>query len=392
MANLAEKREKILVITNIAPLYRKILWLSLLENKKFEFHFYFGLNMYSGIKTIDFTENSFSLYQNRIHQLKNKFLQKKRLVWQSDVIYKIVTKKFSSAIVTGDMNILSNWIIIVICKLRNKKVTLWSHGLYGNESKIKEILRTTFFKLADHHLLYERRGKDMMINAGFEPEKLHVVFNSLDYALQLKLRERNDLSEDKNLFSFFSNLNLPSLIFIGRLTQIKKIDLLLNAVYLLNKKANRLNVIIVGEGDAEKSLKELAQKGIDDGFVHFYGTCYDEERLSTFISNADLCVSPGNVGLTAIHSLSYGTPVCTHNNLANQMPEVQAIKEGYNGIFFKENDVNSLATSIHKWVFENKKTRKQIKKNCFEVIDTFYNTNYQTKVIENLLNNKKPLL
>ena len=44
-------------------------------------------------------------------------------------------------------------------------------------------------------------------------------------------------------------------------------------------------------------------------------------------------VSPGNVGLTAIHSLSYGTPVLTHNNFNNQMPEVESIQPGFNGYF-----------------------------------------------------------
>ena len=53
-----------------------------------------------------------------------------------------------------------------------------------------------------------------------------------------------------------------------------------------------------------------------------------------------------NVGLTAIHSLSFGTPVLTHNNFDNQMPEVQAINEGENGGFFIENDLEDLIKKI----------------------------------------------
>ena len=50
--------------------------------------------------------------------------------------------------------------------------------------------------------------------------------------------------------------------------------------------------------------------------IWFYGACYDESKLGELIFNADLCVSPGNVGLTAVHSMGYGTPVITHNNFA----------------------------------------------------------------------------
>ena len=49
---------------------------------------------------------------------------------------------------------------------------------------------------------------------------------------------------------------------------------------------------------------------------------------------SDLTVSPGNIGLTAIHSLSYGTPVCSHSNFNNQMPESEAIINFEKWFFF----------------------------------------------------------
>lgn len=54
-----------------------------------------------------------------------------------------------------------------------------------------------------------------------------------------------------------------------------------------------------------------------------------------FIYNADLCVSPGNVGLTAMHSLVFGCPVITHNCFEWQMPEFEAIQPGITGDFLR---------------------------------------------------------
>ena len=76
--------------------------------------------------------------------------------------------------------------------------------------------------------------------------------------------------------------------------------------------------------------------------VCFFGPCYDEFEIGMLIYNAALCVSPGNVGLTAIHSLSYGTPVISHNDFKHQMPEFEAIVPGETGAFFIANDLNSL--------------------------------------------------
>jgi glycosyltransferase involved in cell wall biosynthesis len=52
----------------------------------------------------------------------------------------------------------------------------------------------------------------------------------------------------------------------------------------------------------------IKERKLDD-FIVFYGESYNERELAPLIALADVCVSPGNVGLTAIHALTYGTPV-----------------------------------------------------------------------------------
>ena len=101
------------------------------------------------------------------------------------------------------------------------------------------------------------------------------------------------------------------------------------------------------------------------------------------ISKSDLCISPGNVGLTAIQSLGYGTPVCTHNNFKNQMPEAESIIEGYNGTFFEENSLESLKNKIINW---NYSERDKIKENCLNTIKNKYNTNNQIEIFESHFN------
>ena len=75
------------------------------------------------------------------------------------------------------MNILSTWISLLICKLRNKKTILWTHGFYGNESYMKRCLRIVFYSIGNKYLVYGQRGKKLMVNAGFNENKIFVIYN-----------------------------------------------------------------------------------------------------------------------------------------------------------------------------------------------------------------------
>ena len=120
---------------------------------------------------------------------------------------------------------------------------------------------------------------------------------------------------------------------------------------------------------------------INNGWLHFYGATYDEIELANLIYHSDLCVSPGNIGLTAIHSLTYGTPVASHSNFINQMPEVEIIEEGVNGFFFQENSIENISKKILEFL-NNSKINKSIIR---DRIVKHYNVNYQISIFKSLL-------
>ena len=212
-----------------------------------------------------------------------------------------------------------------------------------------------------------------MIKNGFKESEVSIVYNSINYYEQLSLFKDLLKTEDQKIFQN----KAPTLLFIGRLTKVKKIDQLIRAAIILNKKS-KYNLLIIGDGEMKNELKTQAKGLILSKNCIFYGECYDEKELSRLIYNADLTVSPGNIGLTAIHSLSFGTPVCSHSNYDNQMPEVESIINGVNGFLFLENDVESMATGISKWFDKPRPIDKTIIR---DVIDKKYNPKYQEKVI-----------
>jgi glycosyltransferase involved in cell wall biosynthesis len=380
---------KIKFFTNIAPHYRSNLWLNLLSYPGWDNKFFYGVNIKSGIKNIDFTHEKFSPHKHLLHKVKNFWIKGKILIWQRGVIGQCLRSKFDHAIFLGEMYCLSTWIAAIICRMRGIQVTFWGHGIYGNEGIIKLLFRKQFYRLAHNHILYERRAKKLMVKNGFASDRLYVVFNSLDYDTHIKLREELKNLKKNDVFPFFTDPSLPVIVFVGRITPVKKLEMLLQAVTDINIDLTRMNLVIVGDGPYRKSLERSGKKGLEEGWLHFTGACYDEKEIGRYLRASDLCVSPGNVGLTAIHSLSFGTPVCTHGNLNNQMPEAEAITDGFNGFYFQEGNLDDLKEKIENW-FSKNLDRDQVRNDCYQIIDRYYNPYYQLKVFEQLVNNEKP--
>ena len=122
--------------------------------------------------------------------------------------------------------------------------------------------------------------------------------------------------------------------------------------------------------------------------VLFYGACYKEKILAPLIMMADICLSPGEVGLTALHSLIYGTPVITHDNFSKQMPEFEAICPGVSGEFYKYGNLDDLCSKI-KVIIKLVDAGVINPNTCRKAILKYYNTEYQAGVFVQMLNSLK---
>ncbi len=303
-------------------------------------------------------------------------------VFQSGIISTIF-KDYDFYVLTAGTNDISHWIFLLISKLFwKKKVYIWTHGVYGYENKLRMLVRKAYFGLADGLFIYGNYAKEKMISMGYPTEKFHVIHNSLDYDHQVRIRKK--IQRTSIYTEHFGN-EQPVLIFIGRLTKVKKLSMLLDAVSILRKRGKYYNVVFVGDGEERLALEERIKELDLSQFVWFYGACYDEEENARLLYNADLCVSPGNVGLTSIHSLTFGTPVLTHNDFMWQMPEFEAIKDGVTGCFFEKDNENSLATCIEEWIEAKKDKREETRTACYDVIDKEWNPYYQMEVFKSVL-------
>jgi len=358
---------KTLCFLNYPSHYRENIYLAL--EKELNCDFVFGNLGNSNIKKIE--KNKF---KNPYVLLQTKYLFKSINYIKGGLKY--CFKPYNKYLLTGEYYCITVWLQLILNLFLGKKTYLWTHGWYGNEGFFKKIIKKTFFGLSSGVFLYGEYAKEKMIENGFKESKLHVIFNSLDYTNQLK--HRKQLTKNNVFLDKFTNRN-PTLIFIGRLTKVKKLEQVITAK--INCKT-AFNLVFIGNGEEKENLENLVTKHDIKHTTWFYGACYNESELASLIYNADICVSPGNVGLTAMHSLMYGTPVITHNNFANQMPEFESIVENETGFFFEENDIESLSKVIEQSLAKITVNKEFYKQKCYEVIDKFYNPNYQMSIFK----------
>jgi len=342
-------------------------------SKAFKVDFYFGNNEKLRIKKSDYkmlSGNVKELNTIYIFGLFSWIIGSPTLSFRS----------YNKFIITGEYLCVSSWCVLIINRLLGKETYVWTHGWYGNEGHFKSFIKKIYFKLSNKILLYGDYAKKLMIENGLQEDKLEVIYNSLVYEEQLEIR--NKLKKTDFYKELFGN-EFPVIIFTGRLTPVKKLELLFEAQRLLLDQGISVNVFVVGEGSEKAAL----EKSIDylrlKNYVSFYGPCYDEIVMADFFYNASMCVSPGNVGLTGIHAMSYGCPVISHNDYSAQMPEFEVIVNNITGLFFKKDCVSDLANKISEILTLNEAS---LRTNCFKIVDEKYNTRYQIELLKRLLN------
>ena len=307
---------------------------------------------------------------------------KKLCIWQVGLISKVLSSNHDVYVFWGEANRASTWICALLARMKGAKVVFWSHGLYGNEGFLKHHVRTSFYKLADSMLLYGSYAKGLLMDEGFYGDDLYVVNNSLDCIEKNRLFKERGF-EVPSVKSTYFKTNDRVLLFLGRLESKKKLSMLIRAVRNL-KSQGPYKLLLVGDGGDRENLENLVSSMNLKNDVFFYGACYEEEELAPLVMMSHVCVAPGEVGLTAMHSLVYGTPVITHNKFSEQMPEFEVIKEGESGGYFEHDDQKNMETVISDVC--NKVDSGEIdSESCRGGVMLNYTVDYQVEVFESML-------
>jgi glycosyltransferase involved in cell wall biosynthesis len=177
---------------------------------------------------------------------------------------------------------------------RHRPVIGW--GLGAPKAGAAETrLRTRFLKSLDAVIAYSQTGAGQYIDVGIAPEQVFVAPNAVS--------PRPVASPPIRSMEFTNGK--PSLLFIGRLQERKRLDLLLEACGALPASIQP-ELVIIGDGPDRFRLEELAS--IHYPSARFEGAKHGVE-LERYFAAADLFVLPGTGGLAVQQAMAHALPV-----------------------------------------------------------------------------------
>lgn len=267
-----------------------------------------------------------------------------RLLWQSGLLRLCYGKKYDAAIFVGNASFLTTWIAAVLMRLRGTRVYFWTIGWHKPDSnRLKRVIRTSFYRLADHLLLYGQDGHAIAVAAGLGPAKMTIIGNSYSQTKQLSpiVSQRS--------FDLSSIRSEPGVRYVGavaRLTSVKRFDMLIRAVRLLRDEGHSLGVILAGDGPLRDELATLSEE-LEVPLL-LTGGVYDEAILAEIYAKIAVTVIPERAGLTVIQSIMHGVPVVTVDDPNSQVPEFRAVIPGRTGLLYERGNLDDLSVAILK--------------------------------------------
>ena len=155
-------------------------------------------------------------------------------------------------------------------------------------------------------------------------KRIYTVPNGIEFDLITKIKSAKEESD---------------VIFVGRLTSHKNVDIFIKAIKLIKEKNLEIKSLIIGDGPEKKTLEALTQKLNLKKNIKFLGFLENNDDVYALMKSSKVFVLPSTregFGIVVIEANACGIPVITINHKDNAARDL--IEEGKNGFVCQLNE------------------------------------------------------
>ncbi len=273
-------------------------------------------------------------------EVENRWLHG-TFLWQRGLLPHLRRERYDAVVFLGNWMWATTWIGALLTRVRRGGVLYWTHGWTEPESDLQGLLRRAFYRTGHKLLLYGQRAADIGQEYGWKPENVVVIGNSLPMP-------STDAAVEPWAADGFTEPQLPLVIWISRIIEEKRADLLIDAAAEANRRGQPFNVVFVGAGPDEATAQAQAA-AVAPGRVVFLGAVHDDTQLSALFARGSVTAVPDYGGLSIPHSLIHGVPVVVNDEAGANGPEYEYVRPGVNGSVFPRGDVAALTDALVHW-------------------------------------------
>lgn len=202
-----------------------------------------------------------------------------------------------------------------------------------------------FYGQLDTVFVNSEEYRESWIKRGFEPEKLKIFPRGLDTQLFHPTRR------DPAFFEKFGAKNgRVRLLYVGRVSREKDLDLLADAYRRLRKEGLSVQLCVVGHGPYSKEFSESLPEALFTGYL-------TGKELAAAYASADIFVFPSTTdtfGNVIIEAQASGVPVIVSDSGGPK----ELVENNRNGLITRSHDVDDLTDAIRKLVADPERRKE----------------------------------
>ncbi len=232
-------------------------------------------------------------------------------------------------------------------------IVVFQKKVYGAEIENLKKRRTKILKSADAVIAVSGFMKNLAEKIGVSSDRITVIYNAVDFFVSVPVRE-------EPVF--------PVLVFSGRLTPWKGVEMLIKAVAGLKQKYTGIVFEIIGDGPESQNLKDLSRRLGMEKNIRFRGKMSEPESQEIFARSTIFVLNSNYEGLShaILNAMNVGVPVVVSDIGGN--PET--VQNDYNGFLVPYNDEKEWHRAI-SILLEDKGLRERFVQNGKKVLENF---------------------
>jgi glycosyltransferase involved in cell wall biosynthesis len=220
----------------------------------------------------------------------------------------------------------------------------------GPGSKVVSHLERAAAHNADEIITVSHSMRDDLTRHGWPQSKISVVWNGVNpqrynpqnyrFEAVKEIREKYGVQKDWNM-----------LLFVGRLTWVKSVGNLVQAMPMVLKEHPKTKLVILGKGEEQRDIAETASRlGIEDKIIYRFKFVPEEERILHYAA-ADVCIFPSvyePFGIVSLEAMAMEKPVVVGSKGVVGFRE-QVIPSGpdQNGVHVNGEEATDIAWGIN---------------------------------------------
>ena len=181
----------------------------------------------------------------------------------------------------------------------------------GRGSKTVSYIESASGEAADRIITVSHAMREDLVRHGWSKSKISVVWNGVDPERYNPRRYRKG-SVKKIRHKYGIQDDECMLFFLGRLTWVKGVRNLVQAMPLILEEYPQTKLVILGKGEEQTDVVETARRlGVEDKVVCHFEFVPEEERILCYAAS-DVCIFPSTYepfGIVSLEAMSMAKPI-----------------------------------------------------------------------------------